>query len=97
MRWYVVFRGRKPGIYNDWGICNIQVDGFKGATYKGCRSRQEAEEAFRAYVNRADDMPGAHYMVNPPTTPPCVSCRIKNYMIEFQIVIMAVSLYCLFK
>ncbi|QHO21254.1 uncharacterized protein LOC107613727 [Arachis ipaensis] len=42
-RYYVVRRGRKPGIYTSWEECNQQVYGFKGSQYKGFMVRREAE------------------------------------------------------
>ncbi|RYR08615.1 hypothetical protein Ahy_B05g076389 [Arachis hypogaea] len=33
--YYVVRRGRKPGIYTSWEECNRQVFGFKESEYKG--------------------------------------------------------------
>ncbi|XLR34206.1 hypothetical protein S83_062106 [Arachis hypogaea] len=43
-RYYVVRRGRKPGIYTSWEECNQQVYGFKGSQLKGFMVRREAEE-----------------------------------------------------
>lgn len=34
MKYYVVKNGRKPGIYDNWDECKVQVDGFEGADYK---------------------------------------------------------------
>jgi len=31
---YVVWRGRKPGVYRSWNDCWAQVRGFSGAQYK---------------------------------------------------------------
>jgi viroplasmin and RNaseH domain-containing protein len=33
MTWYVVFHGRKPGVYDLWGVCSEYVLGFSGATF----------------------------------------------------------------
>jgi ribonuclease HI len=43
---YVVWAGRKPGIYTTWDETNAQVKGFAGAQYKGFVTRQEAETAY---------------------------------------------------
>ena len=45
-KYYVVWKGRKPGIYTDWDSCKAQVHGFAGATYKSFPTKQEAESAF---------------------------------------------------
>jgi len=42
---YIVLKGRKVGIFNNWEDCKAQVFGFSGAVYKSFESRQLAEEA----------------------------------------------------
>ena len=46
--YYVVWRGKQPGIYDSWEVCEAQVKGQQGAAYKGFPSRSEAEQAFAA-------------------------------------------------
>lgn len=31
---YVVWAGRKPGIYTDWQTCRQQIEGFRGARFR---------------------------------------------------------------
>lgn len=45
-KYYVVWRGREPGIYEDWSSCNAQVHAFPSARFKSFRTRQEAEAAY---------------------------------------------------
>jgi ribonuclease HI len=45
-KFYVVWSGRKPGIYADWEKCKAQVDGVEGAKYKGFLTRELAEAAY---------------------------------------------------
>ncbi|MRG86106.1 ribonuclease H1 domain-containing protein [Salinibacillus xinjiangensis] len=45
-KYYVVWSGRKTGIFTSWDECKKQVHGVKGARYKSFTSKQEAEEAF---------------------------------------------------
>ncbi|MDP2424200.1 MAG: ribonuclease H family protein [Bacteroidales bacterium] len=45
-KFYVVWRGQNPGIYERWADCEKQVKGFTGAIYAGFGSRGEAEQAF---------------------------------------------------
>ncbi|MEI8608758.1 ribonuclease H family protein [Enterovibrio sp. Hal110] len=45
-KYYVVWKGRKSGIYTDWAQCKAQVDGFQGAKFKSFPSLVEAEAAF---------------------------------------------------
>jgi viroplasmin and RNaseH domain-containing protein len=50
MKWYVVFKGHCPGVYDNWEECHEQVSGFKGNRYKGYKSREEAEAAFHKFM-----------------------------------------------
>lgn len=45
-KFYVVWKGRKPGIYKTWDECKSQTDGFAGAIFKSFPSASEAETAF---------------------------------------------------
>lgn len=45
-KFYVVKKGKTPGIYTTWAECLRQVDKFSGAVYKSYKTRAEAEEAF---------------------------------------------------
>ncbi len=45
-KYYVVWKGRKKGVFTDWDTCKQQVDGFAGARYKSFKTRNEAEAAF---------------------------------------------------
>ena len=45
-KFYVVWRGRKPGVYDNWDGCKAQVEGFGEAAYKAYATLEDAEEAF---------------------------------------------------
>lgn len=45
-KFYVVWKGRKPGIYNTWPECQKQVKGYPGARFKSFPAKEEAEQAF---------------------------------------------------
>ena len=45
-KYYVVWQGRKPGIYDTWAECEAQVKGAAGARFKSFKTRMEAERAF---------------------------------------------------
>ena len=47
-KYYVVWKGRKTGIFTSWAECEEQVKGFVAAEYKSFGSRQEAETAFQS-------------------------------------------------
>jgi len=46
-RFYVVWAGRQPGVYDNWTAASEQVNGFGRAKFKSFLSREEAESAFR--------------------------------------------------
>ena len=46
-RFYVVWRGRDPGIFTDWPTAQASVIGFQGAAHKRFNTLTEAEDAFR--------------------------------------------------
>jgi ribonuclease HI len=46
-KYYVVWKGRKTGIFSSWEECARQVQGFTGAQYKSFPSRAAAEQALR--------------------------------------------------
>lgn len=45
-KWYVVWRGKQPGIYTTWADCEAQVKGAQASLYKAFDTQQEAEAAF---------------------------------------------------
>lgn len=45
-KFYVVWQGVEPGVYESWDECKAQVSGFDDARYKSFTTREEAEEAF---------------------------------------------------
>jgi len=47
-KYYVVWKGRRTGIFNSWGECEEQVKGFVGAEYKAFGTLEEAETAYRS-------------------------------------------------
>ena len=46
-KFYVVWSGRTPGIYDRWETCKKEIEGVKGAKYKGFPDRTSAETAFK--------------------------------------------------
>ena len=45
-KFYVVWKGRAPGVYDSWEACKKEVENFPGALYKGFPDKTSAEEAF---------------------------------------------------
>jgi viroplasmin and RNaseH domain-containing protein len=52
--WYVVTRGRQTRVFSTWEACHAQVNGFKGACYKGYKSKDEALVAFSSNDSKLD-------------------------------------------
>ena len=46
-KYYVVWKGRRNGVFNSWEACSAQVTGFTGAEYKSFDSLAAAEAAYR--------------------------------------------------
>ena len=44
-KFYVVWEGRNPGVYDSWEACKKEVESFPGALYKGYPDQASAEEA----------------------------------------------------
>ena len=57
-KYYVVWTGFKPGIYESWEACKKQVIGFEGAKYKSFTSKEEAEDAYNQSYETIKDRKG---------------------------------------
>lgn len=68
-KFYVVWNGVNPGVYETWEECQQQIKGFRGAVYKSFESEAEAREAINApacdYIGKAE--PGKE--TKPKSTP----------------------------
>lgn len=77
-KYYVVWNGVNPGIYDSWEDCKLQVNGYEGAKYKSFESRQEAEDALEegyfVYKEKEGTKPKATRLtidnIPPEITPP---------------------------
>ncbi|MBO4645626.1 MAG: ribonuclease H family protein [Bacteroidales bacterium] len=47
-KFYVVWAGRTPGVYQTWNDCKMQVEGFEGARYKSFDTEEEARQQYAA-------------------------------------------------
>lgn len=45
-KFYVVWVGREPGVYDDWPSTEKQVKGYSGARHKAFSTKEQAEAAF---------------------------------------------------
>ncbi len=53
-KFYVVFKGKAPGLYDSWEECKAQIEGFPGAVYRAFQDQDEATEAFRRHDSGED-------------------------------------------
>lgn len=69
-KFYVVWEGRHPGVYEDWADAQEQVENYPGAKYKAFSSQEEAVNAFRRYL-AGEGVPLGELLVNSsrPTDP----------------------------
>lgn len=60
-KYYVVWKGVNPGIYDTWAACKMQVEGQEGARYKAFATHEEATEAFeRGYASYLKQPAASH-------------------------------------
>ncbi|PIB31349.1 ribonuclease H [Maribacter sp. 4U21] len=45
-KFYVVWKGKQPGIHKTWAACKKAIEGYKGAEYKSFESFAMAQKAF---------------------------------------------------
>ena len=69
-KFYVVWKGRKTGVFSSWEACAAQVQGFTGAQYKSFTSRLDAEQALRgkysAHVGKPVSSGEWLFAIDPP-------------------------------
>lgn len=76
-KFYVVWKGRKTGVFDSWAECEAQVKGFKDAEYKAFESRAEAKSAFAAHYDDFKGKPASmgkwkHASIQPKLPSICV-------------------------
>jgi len=53
-KFYVVWKGRIPGVYTSWEECQQQIKGFKDAQFKSFKTKETAELAFSRPFEKTD-------------------------------------------
>lgn len=75
-KFYVVWEGKVPGVYDSWIACERQIKGFEGAKYKSFENQKQAADAFLSpwynYIgkNAAVKKETPDYKKLPPTEQP---------------------------
>ena len=49
-KWYAVYVGHVPGVYDEWPECQAQVCRFPGGSQKGFDGRMEAEASYLRFI-----------------------------------------------
>lgn len=63
-RFYVVWEGRETGVFDNRDDCMEQVVDFPGARYRGFNTPEEAAEAYRSGVARAEALEVGNLLSN---------------------------------
>jgi ribonuclease HI len=84
-KFYVVWKGFKPGIYQSWVDCKEQIEGYKGARYKSYTTMTVARNA---YQSGRDIVTKAPRIVNTAIVTPSLSvdaaCSGNPGVMEYQ-------------
>lgn len=81
-KFYVVFEGKQPGIYDNWAECKKQIDGVKGSKFKGFPNVKEAEEALAKHISH-DELTKEQVEESISVD---VSCRPSPGVMEYRVV-----------
>lgn len=72
-KYYVVWKGKQPGIYTTWAECQEQVIGVAGAVYKSFKTEAEARTAYESLSTDYErKSPSASQMEGETTSAPKV-------------------------
>jgi ribonuclease HI len=79
-KYYVVWEGKKTGVYASWDECKKQVDGQAGAKYKSFDTKAEADAAFKKdyWAVIGESSPTAANAIKKPSN------RVKNTSIIWE-------------
>ena len=91
MKWYVVYRGRCPGVYDSWSECNEQILRYEGNSHDSFNKRETTEYHYNQYLlkqkRKTELRNGASQ------TRLSWFSGLKNFIILFQFVIIVVLLF----
>lgn len=86
-KFYVVWKGRKTGIFTTWAECKSLVDGFAGARYKSFPTQAEAEAAFggKAGVSTPKNSGSTAAHSKKPKTKPAALTQAQIDAMDFEV------------
>jgi viroplasmin and RNaseH domain-containing protein len=85
---YVVFCGRRTGIYTDWPTCNAQVSGYSNAVFVGYDSISEAEKAWASYLRDTSASARVRHDFD------CINVQVHSTIISFLIKLAVIIFVC---
>ena len=81
---YVVFKGKKTGVFSSWPECHEQVVGFPGASYKKFNSTDEAYQAIsRRSVHSSHSCPESSVNVTEKVSKKSESTGVMLFLFVF--------------
>ncbi|MCH5224855.1 MAG: ribonuclease H family protein [Muribaculaceae bacterium] len=85
MKYYTVFKGFSPGVYEDWDEVQLQIHGFPGALFKSFSTKEAAVEAYRNFTGTEDREELARLITsaNRPVTPPPMDSSRSNPEVDW--------------
>jgi ribonuclease HI len=83
MAWYVVYRGKEPGVYRTWAQCNAQVSGFKNNSYKSFPSEERAVASYMEFKGFEEEKVLLKRPAPVVTKTPClfVVCMVRSFVL----------------
>lgn len=63
-KFYTVFKGRNPGVYDDWGDAQEQIEGYSNPVYKSFNTAAEASDAYRRFTAKEDSADLGRFLAN---------------------------------
>ena len=76
-KWYVVYKGKTPGVYTEWSEVQDQVKGFRCNNHKSFKSKQEVEASYLKHLLAGERKKNG----------------MKNFIIPVLIIVIAFLLY----
>ena len=72
-KYYVVWNGLSPGVYDNWVDCKLQIHGVENAKYKSFPTKEAAEKAleegFEKYFRKKNDIQASLLNLSGLSTP----------------------------
>jgi len=64
-KFYVVWKGKRPGVYTTWDDCKAAINGYKGAQYKSFATFEIANKAYNSNYEEYKGSKNAAHSLSP--------------------------------